>query len=175
VIERIDDMPARTIGLRASGKLTRDDYRRVLEPALREGIDTGELRLLFALPDFDGLEPAALPEDSKTGLSDEYLRSCSIWSGSGRATARGTISLPSARQANFAGEEFPRAPTDHLIRVMAVSPRAIYLRLMATSPDQAAVPPGEAAAPPPSRHRPLGWIVGACCSCSWPSVSRSGR
>jgi hypothetical protein len=69
VIERIDDMPARTIGLRASGKLTRDDYRRVLEPALREGIDTGELRLLFALPDFDGLEPAALPEDSKTGLS----------------------------------------------------------------------------------------------------------
>jgi hypothetical protein len=67
VIERIDDMPAGTIGLEASGKLTRDDYRRVLAPALREGIDTGELRLLFALPDFDGLEPAALPEDLKTG------------------------------------------------------------------------------------------------------------
>jgi hypothetical protein len=28
VIERIDDMPAGTIGLRASGKLSRDDYRR---------------------------------------------------------------------------------------------------------------------------------------------------
>jgi len=69
VIERIDEMPVGTIGLRASGKLSRDDYRRVLEPALREGIDAGELRLLFVLTDFDGLEPAAVPEDVKTGLS----------------------------------------------------------------------------------------------------------
>ena len=30
MVERIDDMPAGTIGLRASGKLTRDDYREVL-------------------------------------------------------------------------------------------------------------------------------------------------
>jgi hypothetical protein len=27
MVQRIDDMPARTIGFRASGKLTRDDYR----------------------------------------------------------------------------------------------------------------------------------------------------
>lgn len=69
MIERIEGMPAGTIGLRASGKLTRDDYRDVLEPALKEGIETGELRLLFALTDFDGLEAAAVPEDIKTGLS----------------------------------------------------------------------------------------------------------
>jgi SpoIIAA-like len=69
VIERIDEMPVGTVGLRASGKLSRDDYRQVLEPALREGIDAGELRLLFVLTDFDGLEPAAVPEDVKTGLS----------------------------------------------------------------------------------------------------------
>jgi hypothetical protein len=69
VIERIDDMPAGTIGLRASGKLSRAEYREVLEPALREGIDSGELRLVFALTDFHGLEPAAVPEDIKTGLS----------------------------------------------------------------------------------------------------------
>jgi hypothetical protein len=69
VIERIDDMPVGTVGLRASGKLSRDDYRQVLEPALREGIDAGELRLLFVLTDFDGLEPGAVPEDVKTGLS----------------------------------------------------------------------------------------------------------
>ena len=69
MIERIDEMPVGTIGLRASGKLSRDDYRQVLEPALREGIDAGELRLLFVLTDFDGLEPAAVPEDVKTGLS----------------------------------------------------------------------------------------------------------
>jgi hypothetical protein len=69
VIEKIDEMPAGTVGLRASGKLTRDDYRQVLEPALREGIDAGELRLVFLLTDFDGLEATAIPEDLKTGLS----------------------------------------------------------------------------------------------------------
>jgi SpoIIAA-like len=69
VVERIDGMPPGTIGLRASGKLTRNDYRQVLEPALREGIDGGELRLLFVLTDFEGLELAAVPEDVKTGLS----------------------------------------------------------------------------------------------------------
>src|SRR4051794_40154142 len=44
---------------------------------------------------------------------------------------------------------------------MAASPRAVSLRGMATSPEQAAVPPGEAVAGPPPRHRPWGWIV-AC-------------
>ena len=69
MIERIDDMPAGTIGLRASGKLTRDEYRQVLEPALREGVESGELRLVFALDSFEGIELAAVPEDIKTGLS----------------------------------------------------------------------------------------------------------
>jgi hypothetical protein len=69
VIQRIDEMPAGTIGLEASGKLSRDDYRQVLEPALQEGIESGELRLVFVLTDFGGLEPAAVPEDIKTGLS----------------------------------------------------------------------------------------------------------
>ena len=31
MVERIDDMPAGTIGLRASGKLTVDDYRQGLD------------------------------------------------------------------------------------------------------------------------------------------------
>ena len=69
MIERIENMPAGTIGLRASGKLTRDEYREVLEPALREGIESGELRLAFVLTGFDGIELAAVPEDIKTGLS----------------------------------------------------------------------------------------------------------
>jgi len=47
MIERIEEMPAGTIGLRASGKLSREDYQQVLEPALREGVESGELRLLF--------------------------------------------------------------------------------------------------------------------------------
>jgi SpoIIAA-like len=68
VVERIEDMPAGTVGFRASGKLTRDDYRQVMEPGLRAAADAGEIRMLFALDSFDGLEPGAWFEDMKTGL-----------------------------------------------------------------------------------------------------------
>ena len=78
MIERMDDMPAGVIGLRASGKLTRDDYREVLEPALKEATDSGEARVLFVLPDFDRLEAGAWIEDVKTGLGVE-IRHRSAW------------------------------------------------------------------------------------------------
>ena len=68
MIERIDAMPAGTIGFRASGKLTRPDYRDVLEPVLREAAEAGSIRMLFELTDFDGLAPAAWWDDMKTGL-----------------------------------------------------------------------------------------------------------
>jgi hypothetical protein len=71
MIERMDDVPAGVIGLRASGKLTKDDYQSVMEPALNEAIESGEARVLFVLPDFDGLEPKAWLEDVKTGLGVE--------------------------------------------------------------------------------------------------------
>jgi hypothetical protein len=78
MIERIEDMPAGTIGLRASGKLSREDYQQVLEPALREGVESGEMRLLFVMPDFDGLEPGAMVEDVQTGLRT-WVRDHSAW------------------------------------------------------------------------------------------------
>ena len=78
MIERIDGMPAGTAGLRASGKLSKEDYTEVLEPALREGVESGELRLLFVLTDFDGLEASAVAEDFKTGLR-AWFRDHSAW------------------------------------------------------------------------------------------------
>lgn len=68
MIERIEAMPAGTVGFRASGKLTRDDYRQVLEPVLTEAVESGEIRMLFSLTDFQGLEPGAWFDDVKTGL-----------------------------------------------------------------------------------------------------------
>jgi hypothetical protein len=68
MVEKIEDMPAGTIGFRAAGELTRDDYREVLEPVLREAAEAGEIRMLFHLTDFHGLEPSAWFEDLKTGL-----------------------------------------------------------------------------------------------------------
>lgn len=78
MIERIEQMPPGTVGLRASGKLSKEDYVEVLEPVLREGIESGELRLLFVLTDFDRLELGAWPEDMKTGLRT-WVRDHSAW------------------------------------------------------------------------------------------------
>jgi len=68
MVERIEDMPDGTVGFEASGKLMQSDYREVLEPTLREAAEAGEIRMLFRLTDFDGLEPAAWFDDFKTGL-----------------------------------------------------------------------------------------------------------
>src|SRR5262245_12892410 len=71
MVERMDGMPAGVIGLRASGKLTREDYREVLEPALGEAVDSGAARVLFVIESYDGLEGRALLEDLKTGVRVE--------------------------------------------------------------------------------------------------------
>lgn len=71
-------MPAGTFGLRASGKLSRDDYRDVIEPALSQAVQSGELRFVFLLTDFKGLEPGAWIEDVKTGLR-VWVRDHSAW------------------------------------------------------------------------------------------------
>jgi hypothetical protein len=78
VIERIDDMPAGTVGLRATGKLSKGDYTGALEPVLGEAVDSGELRLLFVLTDFEGIELGAVPEDFKTGMRT-WVRDHSAW------------------------------------------------------------------------------------------------
>ena len=74
MVEKIDDMPAGTIGFRASGKLTSEDYREVLVPTLREAVEAGEVRMLFVLSDFEELEPRAWLEDAKTGIELGFLK-----------------------------------------------------------------------------------------------------
>jgi SpoIIAA-like len=71
MVERLTDMPPGTIGLRASGELTRRDYDDTLLPALKEAVESGEpVRLLFQMaPDFEKFSPGALLEDTKTGLT----------------------------------------------------------------------------------------------------------
>ena len=72
MVERMNDVPAGVIGLRASGKLTKEDYTEVLEPALNEAMDSGEARVVFVLTDFDGLDLDAAFEDIKTGLGVDF-------------------------------------------------------------------------------------------------------
>jgi stage II sporulation SpoAA-like protein len=74
MVTKIEDMPAGTIGFRASGKLSPEDYKDVLEPTLREAVEAGEVRMLFVLSDFEELEPRAWLEDAKTGIELGFLK-----------------------------------------------------------------------------------------------------
>ncbi len=67
-------MPAGTIGFRASGRLTPADYEDVLYPGLREAVESGEVRMLFVLSDFEELEPKAWLDDIKTGFELGFLK-----------------------------------------------------------------------------------------------------
>jgi hypothetical protein len=70
VIERVADLPAGVLGFRASGKLTRDEYREMIEP-IYAALESGEkLNIYFELAgDFEGLDLGALWEDMKAAGS----------------------------------------------------------------------------------------------------------
>jgi hypothetical protein len=74
MVTRIEDMAPGTIGFRASGKLSSEDYKDVLVPTLREAVESGEVRMLFVLEDFEELEPRAWLEDMKTGVELGFLK-----------------------------------------------------------------------------------------------------
>jgi SpoIIAA-like len=69
MIDTIPDMPPGTLGFRAHGHVTREDYTDVFLPPIKEKVDSGEgIRLLYQVgPDFDKFEAGALVEDAKTG------------------------------------------------------------------------------------------------------------
>jgi len=74
MLERMADIPANVVGIRASGTVSADDYEEVLRPAIQGAIGSGEkIRLVYVLgPDFGGYSAGAAWEDLKLGTG--YLR-----------------------------------------------------------------------------------------------------
>jgi len=68
MVERIEEMPAGTVGFKVVDDLTGDDYRKVIEPALAEAVEKGDVRLLFEIDSSFGMDAGAVLEDAKTGL-----------------------------------------------------------------------------------------------------------
>ncbi|HEY5332059.1 MAG TPA: STAS/SEC14 domain-containing protein, partial [Solirubrobacterales bacterium] len=68
MVERIEAMPAGTIGFKVVSDLTADDYRDQIEPALKAAAEAGEVRLLFEIDRGFGMDAGAVIEDAKTGL-----------------------------------------------------------------------------------------------------------
>jgi SpoIIAA-like len=70
VVERLEGLPAETLGFRLSGRLNRAEYFEILDP-VKERLERGE-RVSFLVetaPDFEGLDFAALWEDMKAAGS----------------------------------------------------------------------------------------------------------
>jgi hypothetical protein len=68
MVERIEEMPAGTIGFKVVADLTGDDYREQIEPALAEAAERGDVRLLVEIESNFGMSAGAVMEDAKTGL-----------------------------------------------------------------------------------------------------------
>lgn len=66
----IFDLPPGVIGYSAVGKITADDYGKVLIPELEARIkEGGKLRFLYQLgPEFEGLEMGAMIDDTTFGF-----------------------------------------------------------------------------------------------------------
>lgn len=115
MIERVGDLPAGVLGFRASGKITRDEYREMMKP-IYEALERGEkLNIYFELAgDFHGLDLDALWEDMKAGVS-VGLKHRSSWQRMGLVTDKDWIRYPAAAFGPLAPGElrvFDPAETD---------------------------------------------------------------
>ncbi len=70
MLERLTDMPPGVDGIRATGELTRQDYRETLEPLLEEARRDGRtIRLLYHFaPEFTGFSAGGAWEDARLGI-----------------------------------------------------------------------------------------------------------
>ena len=70
MVESVTDLPPGTLGFRASGKITGDEYRKLMQP-IYAALERGEkLNIYFELADdFQGLDLAALWDDLRAAGS----------------------------------------------------------------------------------------------------------
>jgi SpoIIAA-like len=70
MLEQLSDLSAPILGFRASGKITAEDYKNVLTPAVDAALkDHDKLRMLYILGgDVTGLSGGAAWQDTKVGI-----------------------------------------------------------------------------------------------------------
>jgi hypothetical protein len=70
MIERLTDFPANVLAFVCHGGVTKEDYQKVLVPAVLDRLKTpGKVRLYYETAgDFSGIAPGAVWEDFKVGM-----------------------------------------------------------------------------------------------------------
>jgi hypothetical protein len=77
MIRVMDHMPIGAIGFEATGKVTKEDYEKVLVPAVTAALEQGPVRLLYVLgEDFESYSPGAMWSDTRlwAGHRDSWER-----------------------------------------------------------------------------------------------------
>jgi hypothetical protein len=75
MIELLKDFPGNVVALSASGRVTREDYEKVVVPAVERALAQHEkVRLYYEIgADFSGIDPGAMWADTKIGMG-HFLR-----------------------------------------------------------------------------------------------------
>jgi hypothetical protein len=70
MIEALKDFPQNVVAFVCHGHITKDDYATVLVPAAEKALSQyDKVRLYYeTAPDFSGIDPAAVWEDTKVGI-----------------------------------------------------------------------------------------------------------
>ena len=92
MLEKLKDLPSGIDGVKALGKISKEDYEQVFVPILDEARRDGRrIRFLYQLgPEFEGFTPGAAWEDARIGLhSLRLFDGCAVVTdqvGSGKST-----------------------------------------------------------------------------------------
>jgi hypothetical protein len=70
MIKRLDGLPAGVIGFEVTDRVTAEDFRDVVLPAIDEAAKSGEVRFVIAIPEFHGMTPGALWQDLRIAFEN---------------------------------------------------------------------------------------------------------
>lgn len=90
MLENLSDLPYGVDGMKAVGKISKQDYEDVFEPILRAARREGRrMRFLYQLgAEYDGFTPSAAWEDANLGFArgafSTAARSSATWAGSAK-------------------------------------------------------------------------------------------
>lgn len=70
MIKQLSDLPAGVIGFEVTDKVTAEDYRDVVIPAVEAAAKAGEVRFVIEIPEFHGMTPSAVWHDLEIGFEN---------------------------------------------------------------------------------------------------------
>ncbi len=70
MIQQLTGLPGGVIGFEVTGRITAEDFRDVVLPAIEKAAQSGEVRFMIVIPEFHGMTPGALWHDLKIAFEN---------------------------------------------------------------------------------------------------------